>query len=325
MFARQSAGVRSPARCTAVLAAALAACTTLGCAAVRVDPPQAEGPIAPQPCSPQVATDIAYASVPGVDPDLLSLDVYPAPGACGGTPAAVVVWVHGGGWTTGDKANLNEKRQWAADRGWTFVSVNYRLSPSPYSDDPQRVMHPTHVQDVADALQWVSAHIHEFGGNASRLALIGHSAGGHLVSLVAVDERYLAAAGAPPDLIECTVALDTEGYDLTAKLTGGDPSAAMARNAFGDDPAVLREASPSFQIESGERLPDFLVVTRGTDARQAIARSFVSTVEAAGGSAGLLVAPGYSHADVNQRLGEGGESLVTPAADRFLTGCLTAS
>ena len=302
---------------------ALVALTALACTAVPAEPPQSGGPPSSLPCLSQVATDIAYASVSGVDPNLLSLDVYPPPDACTGNPAPVVVWVHGGGWSTGDKDNLANKRQWAATHGWVLVSINYRLSPSPFSEDPNRVVHPTHAQDVADALAWVAAHIGDHGGDASRLALIGHSAGGHLVSLVSVDERYLAEAAAPADLIDCTVALDTEGYDLTAKLTGADRSTAMAHNAFGDDPAVIRDASPLFHVESGERFPAFLIVTRGADARQGVARQFASTITAAGGSAQVLVAPAYSHNDVNRRLGEPGETVVTPTADQFLASCLT--
>jgi arylformamidase len=321
MFAWHSRSVTPRSRFAASVV--LVAITAAACAGVPVEPPRADGPDGSPPCSSQTATDIAYASARDVDPNLLSLDVYPAPGACENPPAPVVVWVHGGGWTTGDKANLGDKQQWASDHGWTLVSVNYRLSPSPYSDDSDRVVHPTHTQDVADALGWLHAHVAEYGGDPGRLALIGHSAGGHLVSLVSVDGRYVASAGAPADLIDCTIALDTEGYDLTAKFNGGDPSLAMARNAFGDDPAVIREASPLLQIESGERLPDFLVVTRGTDARQQVARSFASALDGAGGSVDVLVANGYSHADVNKRLGQPDESVVTPAADGFLARCFT--
>lgn len=316
--------MRFPVRLVGLVGVVLAS-STLACTTVPVGPSQAGGPVSPRPCSPKPATDVDYATVEGVDPDLLSLDVYPSPNACRTTSTPVVVWVHGGGWATGDKANLGAKVQWAADRGWVLVSVNYRLSPSPYSDDPERVVHPTHVQDLADALQWVSAHIDEYGGDAGQVALMGHSAGAHLVSLVSVDERYLAEAGAPADLIDCTVALDTEGYDLNAKLAGGDLTVAMTHNAFGDDPAAIRDASPMLQIESGERLPRVLIVTRGADARQAVAREFASTLSAAGGSAEMLVASGYSHAAVNRRFGEPGESTVTPAVDEFLTGCFAAS
>ena len=75
--------------------------------------------------------DIPYASVTGVDPGLLSLDVYPPTHGC---PAPVVVWVHGGGWRAGDKSNqmADKVRLWR-DAGYTVVSVNYRLT-DPASD-----------------------------------------------------------------------------------------------------------------------------------------------------------------------------------------------
>lgn len=274
------------------------------------------------PCTSAAATDIAYATEPGVDPILLSLDVRPAPGACTGAPTPVVVWVHGGGWAIGDKANVASKAAWAAAQGWTFVSVNYRLSPTDPSDDPNRVMHPTHVQDVADALAWIADHVDEYGGDPSRLALIGHSAGGHLVSLVSVDPTYLDIAGAPADLVDCTVSLDTEGYDLLQKVEGGESSAAMVNNAFGDDPAVLRAASPIHQITNGEHLPSFLIVTRGTAARRAVAASFHSALLAAGGQADLLMVNGYSHADVSRRLGDPTDAEVTPAVTDLITACV---
>ena len=135
--------MRSTVRRSAVVLALVAA-IALACSAVPVEPPQSGGPPSSLPCTSQVATDIAYASTPGVDPSLLSLDVYPPPDACTGDPAPVVVWVHGGGWSTGDKDNLANKQQWAADHGWVLVSVNYRLSPSPYSDDPA-ARHASHA------------------------------------------------------------------------------------------------------------------------------------------------------------------------------------
>jgi arylformamidase len=274
------------------------------------------------PCTSAPATDIAYAAAPGVDPAVLSLDVRPAPGACTGAPTPVVVWVHGGGWAIGDKANVASKATWAAAHGWTFVSVDYRLSPAEPSDDPKRVMHPTHVQDVADALAWIADHVDEYGGDPSRLALIGHSAGGHLVSLVSVDATYLDNAGAPAELVDCTVSLDTEGYDLLQKVEGGESSAAMVHNAFGDDPAVLRAASPIHQITDGERLPSFLIITRGTAARRALAASFHSTLLDAGGEADFLMVSGYSHADVSRRLGDPTDTEVTPAVTDLITRCV---
>ena len=86
--------------------------------------------------------------------------MYPAPHACTGAPAPIVVWVHGGGWSAGDKANVGAKLDLFADLGAAVVSVNYRLSPRPGStaggaiDAPGRVQHPDHAQDVAAAVAW---------------------------------------------------------------------------------------------------------------------------------------------------------------------------
>jgi acetyl esterase/lipase len=303
-----------------VLAAAMAALLGAGCS--TVDAPT--GPAAPPTtvrCDPEPALDVPYADIDGVDPALVSLDLHPPPGACEGAGRPIVVWVHGGGWAVGDKSQLGAKQEWAAAHGWLLVSVDYRLSPSPPSEDPRRVMHPTHVEDVARALAWVDAHAAEHGGDPSRVALIGHSAGGHLVSLISVDQRYLAAAGAPSDLVDCTAALDTEGYDLLAKVGDGEAGEAMTRNAFGDDPNRWRDASPITQIESGEYLPRFLVVTRGLPERRDIAGQFEAALAAAGADTSLLVAAGYSHADVNRRLGQADDSVVTPAVDQFLADC----
>jgi len=304
------------------LLACLALTLVVGCSSASLDSSFDEtSPTTDAPCTATATTDIAYASVAGVDPARLSLDVYPAPGACTGDPTPVVVWVHGGGWALGDKANVAAKATWAAAHGWTFVSVDYRLSPSEPSDDPNRVLHPTHVQDVADALAWIADEIDGYGGDPSRVVLIGHSAGGHLVSLVSVDPTYLANAGAPADLVDCTVSLDTEGYDLVQKVEGGEASAAMVHNAFGDDPGVLRAASPLHQITAGERLPRFLVVTRGSPARRAVAASFQQALVDAGARSDIVVADGYSHADVSRKLGDPADTLVTPAVTDLVTSC----
>jgi len=99
--------------------------------------------------------DVAYAAVDGVEPNLLSLDVS-VPVTC--EPVPVVVWVHGGAWQAGDKANaaVADKRELFNRAGYAFVAVNYRLSPDPVAlDDADRVTYPVHEQDVADALAYL--------------------------------------------------------------------------------------------------------------------------------------------------------------------------
>ncbi len=106
----------------------------------------------PVPAGPERA--VAYESIPGIDPDLLSLDVFPPPHGC---PAPVVIWVHGGRWRIGDKRNqLSDRIRLFNGAGYALVSVNYRLT-DPSSSSPVR--YPSHDEDVAAAVAWVHAHI----------------------------------------------------------------------------------------------------------------------------------------------------------------------
>lgn len=116
--------------------------------------------------------DIAYA---GDGHARHRLDVYRPAGVCRSAP--VLLQIHGGGWTLGDK------RQQAlplvyfmASRGWVVVTPNYRLSP--------KARFPDHLVDCKRALAWVRENIGQFGGDASFVAVTGGSAGGHLAALM---------------------------------------------------------------------------------------------------------------------------------------------
>ncbi|HEX5613814.1 MAG TPA: alpha/beta hydrolase [Acidimicrobiia bacterium] len=258
--------------------------------------------------SPTGPNTYRYAERSGSDPERTSLDVY-LPATCG--PAPVIVWVHGGGWRIGDKTNaVDGKVAVARDVGAALVAVNYRLS-TPGSD----VVWPDHGDDVAAALLWIHDEGPGLGLEADRIALLGHSAGGHLVSIVATDPDLLPRS----DLVDCVVALDTEGYDLA---TSAAATTGLVADAFGTDPAVVADASPIVQVERhGAPDAEFLVVTRGTTRRRDAAQRFVDAVIDGGGTARLVDASPYSHADVNRRLGEAGESVVTPSVTEFLRSC----
>src|SRR3954447_679083 len=86
------------------------------------------------------------------------LDVY-APKGARGLP--VVFWIHGGGWQTGDKKEVQLKPEAFNDKGFVFVSTNYRLLPA--------VDMGTIVRDVAKAVGWTHAHVAEHGGDPKRL------------------------------------------------------------------------------------------------------------------------------------------------------------
>jgi acetyl esterase/lipase len=264
-------------------------------------------------------TTVAYAQVPGVDPNLMSVDVYGLPAGCG--PAPVVFWVHGGGWSKGDKANEGtaSKAAWAASHGWALVAVNYRLSVPGAG-----VVWPTHGRDVAAAVTYTLDHAEQFGIDPARVALMGHSAGAHIVSFLAVAPDQLAVSGREAPAVSCLVALDTEGYDLVDRVdTGPDITDEMIANAFGIDTTALVAASPLQTLQANRGTPpDAIVVTRGLPQRKAQANDFADALKAHGAEVTVVDATGYSHADVSVRLGSPSDTVVTPPVTTFLESCL---
>jgi len=123
--------------------------------------------------------DIAYGS----DPRQV-LDVY-VPVAVSTKPRPVVVFFYGGSWQNGDRANYLFVAQALTSRGYVAVLPDYRTYPE--------TAFPGFVNDAAAAARWTRDHAHEFGGDPSRLFVMGHSAGAHLAALIATDPRYLAS------------------------------------------------------------------------------------------------------------------------------------
>src|SRR5262249_46346472 len=131
--------------------------------------------------------DLAYYDGPDADPYRHRLDLFLPKGRKG---FPVVVLVHGGAWIVGDNrccGLYSSVGEFLASQGIGAVLPNYRLSP--------QVKHPEHIHDVARAFGWTRNHISEYGGCPDKLFLAGHSAGGHLVALLATDEKYLKAQG----------------------------------------------------------------------------------------------------------------------------------
>jgi arylformamidase len=265
----------------------------------------------------KAARDVEYVNEPVSD--LQKLDVYGfrMPKGCPDVP--VVVYVHGGGWRKGDKRAVGDKATFFNDLGYVFVSVNYRLSEP--VRDPDRPMHPDHSDDVGAAIAWVEGHIDGHGGNGGRIALIGHSAGAHLVALVGLDPKYVDEAGGEVRSVRCVISNDTESYDLTNRaqdLEGG----LLVTNAFGNDPETLRAASPTTHIEDRAQLPDFLVVRRGLFRRAERQTEFIEALEAAGAEVSALDALGLSHGDVNRLIGAPNDQAMTPEIEQFTKACL---
>jgi len=259
--------------------------------------------------------DVAY--VEGRVDALRRLDLYVPERAKPCRLVPIVVWVHGGGWTKGDKRSTAEtKAALFNGLGYLFVSVNYRLSTPVGS--PERPVHPDHADDVGAAVAWLEANAARYGGDGKRIALLGHSAGAHLVALVGTDPTFVERAGGNVGRIRCVGSYDTASYDLVQRSA----ETRLVENAFGSDEATLRDASPVHHLTDRARLPAFQVVVRGTPDRRAAEESFAAAAEAAGGDVTVLDATGLSHADVNRLIGTPDDTRMTPAVTGFVTHCL---
>ncbi len=281
------------------------------------------GPTTPTSCASTGTVahrELRYASTPGVAARLQSLDLYLPVRPAGCAAAPLVAYVHGGGFQDGDKANqLANKINLFNHEGWGFASLNYRLVGDPGSGSTNG-MYPAAEQDVAAGIAYLSSHAVQYGLNASRIMLLGHSSGAFLVSIDSTDGSFLQQAGLGLPNLRCTASLDTT-YDIPTQVAGGGTNAAMYRNAFGNDPAVWAKGSPTHNVAVGKGIPAFHIVTRGARDRIAEAQAFGAALHGAGVTEDVQVVTGLSHEQVNDAVGQPGETVVTPALMAFYRTC----
>ena len=130
----------------------------------------------------KIAAQNLKSGIPYADPanERQVLDIFSPDGA---KNLNVVFWIHGGGWAAGDKTDVQVKPRVFTERGFVFVSTNYRLLPDVEMDVLTR--------DVAKSLGWVHKNIAKYGGNPRQIFVMGHSAGAQLAALLCTDDRYL--------------------------------------------------------------------------------------------------------------------------------------
>ncbi len=261
---------------------------------------------------------IEYKSVNDVEPNLLSLDIYYTSKISEKKP--IVVWVHGGGWCIGDKSNnMEDKVNLFQSENWLFVSVNYQLSPIPYEvSNPDRIKYPDHNNDISDAIYWIYNNIENFGGDPSRIALFGHSAGAHLVSLLGTRKSFIENKGMPFSVVKGVAAIDTEGYNVKTMVDGGSD---LYINAFGTNSNENVEASPVYNINQESTYPKFFIAKRGTSERIEKANAFIQALTEAGVFVDQVDGSIYSHSEINEAIGKSGETLITEPLLEFFRGC----
>jgi arylformamidase len=246
-----------------------------------------------------VKRDIPYAT-PAQERQMLDVN---SPAHAKSLP--VVFWIHGGGWQRGDKTNGQIKPQAFMDKGFVFVSTNYRLLP--------QVDMETIVRDIARSIHWVHEHVAENGGDPQQLFVMGHSAGAQLAALICTDDRYLKAEGLSLAIIKGCVPVDGDTYDVPAIIetaetrsrVHGQPQAKSGhREKFGNDPAKHRDFSAVTHVAKDKGIPPFLImhVAEHPDT-SAQAERLADVLKSAGVTVRVFGARESTHNKINADLG----------------------
>lgn len=230
------------------------------------------------------------------------VDVYLPKGDC----FAWVLMVHGGGWNRGDKAMPrtidNKVARWTA-KGVAVVSMNYRMLPqSPVEEQ---------IADVRSAILFLQRKSSTLG-LVGPMVLMGHSAGAHLVAMVASQAQRTRAEGISP--WAATVLLDSGALDVPKTMER--TRLPLYKNAFGTESLRWTQLSPMHQIESGVG-PTLVVysTTRRDDIAQQ-SQMYAQRLSASGVQAVQLLGVQLNHGQVNEQLGL--DNDYTRAVEQFL-------
>jgi acetyl esterase/lipase len=245
------------------------------------------------------------SNIPYADPPLERqvLDIYAPDGA---KSLPVVFWIHGGGWQTGDKSDVQIKPRVFTERGFVFVSTNYRLVPA--------VEMGVLIRDVAKALGWVHKNIAAHGGDPNRIFVMGHSAGAQLAALLCIDDRYLKAESVPFSALKGCVPVDGDTYDIPAiiviaelrQTVHGLPQPTFGhRVKFGNDPKKHVDFSAVTHVAKGKGIPPFLILhVSGHPDVTAQARRLGNVLKEADVPVTVFGAPETTHSKLNANLGQ---------------------
>jgi len=250
------------------------------------------------PAGTRVVPDIPY----GPDP-AQRLDVYVSTAASASAgPAPVVFFVHGGAWAFGDKANRQvvdpKVAHWTA-QGYVVISANYRMLPTPV---------PQQAEDVAAAITFAQSQAGLWGGDPRRFILMGHSAGAHLVALLAAG----APTAARPQPWRGAVLLDSAALDVAAIMD--KRHFALYDRAFGADPRQWTAVSPIAQLARGTA-PLLAVCSSRRRESCPTADRFAAKANGLGGKARVL-REDLTHGQINATLGAASD--YTDQVDAFM-------
>jgi len=229
-----------------------------------------------------VAKDVAYGDLPRQN-----LDVYWPPT---GDRLPVLLFAYGGSWSWGEKSLYPLVGARFTAQGCVVVVINYRLYP--------RVTFPAFVEDAAAAIAWTARHIADYRGDPGRLFVAGHSAGGHILSLIALDDRYLAVHGLRRDVLRGVVVVNAP-IDLETELAHLEAhpsiSSADGLRAIMGGSATLPAADPIRRVRADAPPMLLLYGQKDTLVPLEVARRFASALRSAGAPVELREYPDADH------------------------------
>lgn len=238
-----------------------------------------------------VKSQIAYRQEPELASASCQLDLYlPKPSD---KAFPVMIWVHGGGLTGGDKAEPPSAAlsRMLAQHGIAVASVNYRLSP--------KVSFPVYIEDVAAAVAWVEKNAKGFGGNPARIFLSGHSAGAYLVAMLTMNPKFLTQVGFDWSHLAGVIPISGQ---VTTHFT------VRKERGIGPNTIISDEASPLYFAR--QEIPDMLLILGDHDwpARLEENQYFAACLKAAGaGNVIFQVVPNRDHGTIFGKIPEPGD------------------
>ncbi len=226
------------------------------------------------------------------------MDVY-LPESQGPFPA--IIYVHGGGWTGGNRSNFNYTAAFYAKRGIAGFAIDYALSTANVSSWPEN------IQDVVESVRFIRENAHLFGIDPNRLAILGYSAGGQLASLegtLSGNESFIVSSSGDAKIksqvrlvVDYSGATDLEyiGKYQTNSLIYNIVTTALGNVSYRTNADLWIEASPATYISSDD--PIFCIIHGTSDmvVPVQVAESFVAKLRTAGVETYFIKIPKGDH------------------------------
>jgi acetyl esterase/lipase len=211
----------------------------------------------------------------------------------GDGPFPMLVWIHGGGWSMFSKEGNVGLARYITNRGYVVFNVDYRMAP----DVPMKII----IEDALGAVIWAKDRAAQYNGDPSRVAVAGHSAGGHLAAMVTVAaiDPYFTPSYQSKEGNDAAVdiGIPVSGiFDFISRATDEERSE-FAEKIFGasyeSDPELFEKCSPISYVRAD--LPPQLVVYAEKEGLRVAAEEWVTILEEKGATVESYMEPGQNH------------------------------